>query len=417
MLNKKKYYNYVSLWLFLEKRKWPPCPESCVGNTEKEQVIETMKKLTSVLLALAMVLSLVTTALAAETTLTVSTPDALPKAGETFTVTVDISGNPGLCSAQFTLSFDKSVVKCESAKLGKVLSGMLSATNPNAPDGAIIACAAVDARTGNGTLAEYTFRVLRSGDAKFALTDGIFTDGAGKSIQTNVKAPAVTKPTTPTTPITPGAGEQAEQGEPGEPAGQGEEAAVQLFEKTSFTDVPASFWGCAYIEKAAGLGLVTGNPDGTFAPDKPMTRAEFVTILRRLSGDTGASPDKGFADVKAGDWFCDAANWAADKGYATGDGVHFNPSGRITRQEVVTILFRYHGGTGGMEAMLGAFGVDNLSAFGDRGAVSSWALDAMHWAVYNGLMNGKSATALEPLSSASRAEITAIFVRYIEKNL
>ena len=373
-----------------------------------------MKKLTSVLLALIMALSLVTTALAAETTLTVGAPAKLPKAGETFTVTVDISGNPGLCAAQYTLTFDKSVVQCESVRLGRVLSGMLSATNPDASGGAIIACASADAKMGDGMLAEYTFKVLRSGDAKFALVDGVFTNAAGKAVATNVKALAVTKPTTPTTPVTPvtpGTGEQGEQGEPGE------EPAAQLLEKTSFTDVSAGFWGHAYIEKAAQLGLVTGNPDGTFAPDKPMTRAEFVTILRRLSGDTGASPDKGFADVKAGDWFCDAANWAADKGYATGDGVHFNPSGRITRQEVVTILFRYHGGMGGMEAMLGAFGVDNLSAFSDRGAVSSWALDAMHWAVYNGLMNGKSATTLEPLSSASRAEITAIFVRYIEKNL
>lgn len=380
-----------------------------------------MRKITSVLLALAMALSFATTALADGTTLTISAPDTLPAKGETFTVTVDISDNPGLCAAQYTLAFDKSVVQCTGVTLGRVLSGTLSATNENATDGAIVACASAGEKTGDGVLSTYTFKVLKSGDADFSLTDGVFTDAAGREVATNVEKPTQpttpktpTTPVTPTAPTTPTAPQQGATQTTTTPTQQ-EATTAELFGTGSFTDVPADFWGYAEIEKAAALGLVTGNPDGTFAPEKNMTRAEFVTMLRRLSGDTAAALDQGFTDVKAGDWFCDAVNWAAEKGYATGDGVKFNPNGNITRQEVVTILYRFNGGTGGMETMLGAFGVDNLAKFADRGEIASWATDALHWAIYKGLVNGTTDTTVSPTGTANRAQVAAIFVRYAEK--
>lgn len=380
-----------------------------------------MKKLTSVLLAFVMTLSLVTTALADGTTLTVKAPDTLPKAGETFTVTVDISGNPGLCAAQYTLAFDKSVVQCTGVTLGKVLSGTLSATNGNAADGAIVACASTGEKTGDGVLCTYTFKVLKSGDADFSLTDGVFSGADGKMITTNVAKPEP-KQTTPTTPATQQQGATQTTTTPTgttTPAQQ-EATTAELFGTGSFTDVPADFWGYAEIEKAAALGLVTGNPDGTFAPNRSMTRAEFVTMLRRLSGDSAAVSDKGFADVKAGDWFYDAVNWAAEKGYATGDGVKFNPNGKITRQEVVTILYRYHGATGGMEAFVDGYlntysADDNLASFADRGEIASWATDALHWAIGKGLVKGTTDTTVSPTGTANRAQVAAIFVRYAEK--
>ena len=372
-----------------------------------------MRKITSVLLALVMALVLIpVSALADSTVLTIEAPDTLPQAGKTFTVTVSISGNPGLCAAQYTLSFDKRVVKCESVKLGTVLSGMLFATNENASDGAIVAAAATTAKTGDGVLSTYTFKVLSSGDPAFVLMDGVFSDADGKAITTNVEKPASTKQDTPKIPMTPTTVVTPE--EPATPAQQ-EATTAELFGTGSFTDVPADFWGYAEIEKAAALGLVSGNPDGTFAPNRSMTRAEFVTMLRRLSGDSAAVSDKGFADVKAGDWFCDAVNWAAEKGYATGDGVSFNPNGSITRQEVVTILYRFNGGTSGMEGLLGAFGVDNLAKFADRGEIASWATDALHWAIYKGLVNGTTDTTVSPTGTANRAQVAAIFVRYAEK--
>ena len=384
-------------------------------------------------------------ALAAGTTVTVEAPEALPGVGERFTVTVSISGNPGLCAAQYTLGFDRSVVSCEEVRIGEVLSGTLYAVNENASTGAIVAAAATEGQTGDGALSTYTFTLLSAGDPAFAIRNAEFTDAFGDPVAVRFGASAAqepeqaeteaeppeapthaAEPAEPETP-TPAEGPQetadvptataGESGASAQAADEAEYGTVVLHETKSFSDVPESFWGYSYIQRAAEMGLVSGNPDGTFAPNKPMTRAEFVTILHRLSGDTETPADHGFRDVAEGDWFRDSVNWAAAKGYAVGDGVSFRPSGSITRQEVVTILFRYDGGTSGMEGLLAAFGVDNLAEFTDAGKVSVWAEDAMHWAIFNGLVKGKTATELAPLDTASRAEITTIFVRYAEKFL
>ena len=98
---------------------------------------------------------------AAETTLTVTVPETLPAVGETFTVTVDLSGNPGLCAAQYTLAFDQSVLSCESAQVGDVLRGTFSATNPQGPEGAIVAAATTTPVTKDGTVGVFTFRVTK----------------------------------------------------------------------------------------------------------------------------------------------------------------------------------------------------------------------------------------------------------------
>ena len=98
------------------------------------------------LLLVLMIAMLSLPAYAAGTSLKIDAPASLPAVGETFTVKVDISGNPGLCAAQYTLAFDKTVVTCVSASVGDVLKGTLSAAHPDAADGAIIAAYSVVAK-------------------------------------------------------------------------------------------------------------------------------------------------------------------------------------------------------------------------------------------------------------------------------
>ena len=432
-------------------------------SREEGRLEQKGKRALACLLLLLLLLPWASGALAAGTTVTVEVPETLPDVGESFTVTVSIAGNPGLCAAQYTLVFDKRVVSCEEVRIGEVLSGTLYAVNENASAGAIVAAVTTEGKTGDGALSTYTFTVLSAGDPAFAISDTEFTDTFDKPVAVRfgtsvAQAPAKTEAEPEVTPPETGEPEEpaqrpadtpsaptggnggtamanepaeepsqipadvptaaaGESGSSAQAAGEAEYGTVELHETKSFSDVPESFWGYSYIQRAAELGLVSGNPDGTFAPNKPMTRAEFVTILHRLSGDTETPADHDFSDVAEGDWFRDSVNWAAAKGYAVGDGVSFRPSGSITRQEVVTILFRYDGGTSGMEGLLAAFGVDNMAEFTDAGKVSDWAEDAMHWAIFNGLVKGKTATELAPLDTASRAEITTIFVRYAEKFL
>lgn len=351
------------------------------------------------LLLVLMIAMLSLPAYAAGTSLKIDAPASLPAVGETFTVKVDISGNPGLCAAQYTLAFDKTVVTCVSASVGDVLKGTLSAANPDAADGAIVAAAATSPAKGDGSIGVFTFKVLKSGETGFALKDAVFSDANGASISMNVPAAdSSQKPSAPAKPDQPKTDDPTEPSNPGENAGQ------------TFLDVPKSFWGYESIERAAQLGYVNGVGGGKFEPNRQLTRAEFVTMLHRMAGKPTASTAAAFTDVSQNAWYRDAVNWAAEKGYVNGTGENsFNPDGKITRQEVVTILFRYSGSQSGAETM---FTAAYDSQFTDSGAIAPWAKTAMYWAIYNGVVNGTSPTTVSPTATATRAEVAAIFVRY-----
>lgn len=397
---------------FRERDPQPQCARTMCGKYEiKRWVIrKMMKKRISVLLALVLALALVPVpAFAAGTTLTVDAPDTLPEKGETFTVTVDISGNPGLCAAQYTLTFNKSVVRCESVTLGSVLEGMLSATNPDAEKGAIVACASPDAKSGDGTLSEYTFKVLRSGEADFALIDGVFTDDAGKHIATNVKMPVVTQPTTPTQPSTPTQPTTpttpATPAQPEQPTGA-EEGMAMLY-----SDV-AQHWGAEYIEKAVAKGLFNGYPDGTFHPDDTISRADFVTVLWRCAGSPEPKGSAAFNDVPADAYYAKAVAWAKGSGYADGvSATAFDPKGALQRQAAMKILYYYNGGVSGLEGMLAA---QYDAAFADSGEIAAWAKAPMYWAYYNKIISGTGEGTLSPCTSTTRAQMAKILVNYLE---
>lgn len=359
------------------------------------------RKLKKIVLCMVLLVLLALPARAAETTLRINAPDTLPAVGETFTVTVEIIGNPGLCAAQYTLAFDSQLVSCESAQVGEVLSGTLSATNPNASGGAIVAAATTTPATGDGSIGVFTFRVLKSGGASFTLKDGVFSDANGGEITTNV--PAVS------------AGQTGQTQKPGQSqpdASQPEQTQPDAAEAPAqrFTDVPATHWAYSVVEQAAELGYITGMGDGTFAPDRELTRAEFVTMLWRMAGKPQATTAASFTDVPADAWYRDAVSWAAEQGYVKGTGdTTFAPNGKLTRQEAVTVLFRYSGGQSGMELMLTQV---YDSQYTDSGSIASWAKSAVYWAIYNGVINGTSDTTVSPNGTATRAQIAAILVRY-----
>ena len=363
-----------------------------------------MQKHNRICIARALILALLVSLLsvhaaAAETIVRIDAPETLPAVGETFTVTVDISGNPGLCAAQYTLTFNGAVVECVSASVGEVLRGTLSATNPAASDGARVAAAAVDPVTGDGSIGVFTFRVLKAGSTDFALKDGLFSGADGADIPTNVPA------------ISSGTAQPPQGGTTGGTTGTtGSTTGGETSGGETFIDVPASHWAYASIERAVQLGYVTGVGGGRFEPSRQLTRAEFVTMLYRLAGKPASTAALSFSDVAAGAWYADAVRWAAENGYVNGTGEGtFSPNGKITRQEVVTILFRYSGGQSGQEVLLYSVYDGQLT---DSGSIAPWAKSAMYWAIYNGVITGTSETTVSPAATATRAEVAAIFVRY-----
>ena len=116
---------------------------------------------------------------AAGATLKITAPDKLPDVGQTFKVTVDLTGNTGLSAVQLKLCYDDSVVECTAVEKGELVGGMLSASNPRATRGgvgAIIAAATTDVVNSDGTLVVFTFLVKAAGDAKLRLDDTLLSD-------------------------------------------------------------------------------------------------------------------------------------------------------------------------------------------------------------------------------------------------
>ena len=148
-----------------------------------------------------------------------------------------------------------------------------------------------------------------------------------------------------------------------------------------------------------------------------MTRAEFVNILWRACGSPAPKTQPTFKDLDPNQkWYWDGIAWAAENKVMVGLSTEkFDPSGSVTREQLVSVLHRLAGSPVGMEAMF--TGVYDAS-FADSGKISSWAKNSVYWSVYNEILCGESAVELKntlaPTSAATRAQIAVMLVRYLE---
>ena len=171
-----------------------------------------------------------------------------------------------------------------------------------------------------------------------------------------------------------------------------------------FTDVADTFWGKEAIDYVTENGLFTGTSATTFSPNDAMTRSMLATVLWRLAGEPAPAADASFTDVEDGQWYSDAVAWANEQGIVTGYGNGlFGTSDPITREQLAVMLYRYAGGT--------AVSSD-LSAFSDAASISSWAQEAMSWAVANKVLSGDDTGRLNPSGAASRAEVAQMICNY-----
>ena len=153
-----------------------------------------------------------------------------------------------------------------------------------------------------------------------------------------------------------------------------------------------------------------GVSDTAFSPNSTLTRSMLVTILHRLEGTPAASGNS-FADVASGTWYTDAVSWAAANGIVTGySDTQFGPDDSITREQLAAILYRY-AAYKGMDTSATA----DLANFPDSGSVSTWAGDSVKWAVSFGLISGKDDGRLDPLGTATRAEVATILMRFLSR--
>lgn len=175
-------------------------------------------------------------------------------------------------------------------------------------------------------------------------------------------------------------------------------------QEQSFSDCNEE-WYREAVNYAVNEGLMNGVGGGKFSPDGTMNRAMMVTVLYRVNGAPPVGEAATFSDVSAGEWYSDAIAWAQDGGFVGGVGNNrFAPEDSVTREQIATILWRSEG----RPSASGELGV-----FRDADGISDYALDAMRWAVAEGIFNGDGGR-LKPTDCATRAEFACIVMRYLE---
>ncbi len=156
-----------------------------------------------------------------------------------------------------------------------------------------------------------------------------------------------------------------------------------------FTDVNRNQWFYDEVFYVYTNGMMEGDSATTFNPDGRMTRAMFWAVLGRIDGAT----------ITGNDWAEEARAWAMREGVSDGT----NPNDYVTREQMVTMLWRYAGEKNGSASLI---------RYTDADKISSYAVEAMRWAIGNGIIEGMTSTTLEPQGTATRAQCAAIFMRF-----
>ena len=164
---------------------------------------------------------------------------------------------------------------------------------------------------------------------------------------------------------------------------------VKVYDNSKFfSDVPAANWASDAVAFASSRELFNGTGANTFSPNAPMTRQMLMTVLARLDGtDT------------SGNAYAKGMEWAIRNGVSNGS----DPEGKITREQLATMLWRYAGSPSVSGRMTG---------FADADQISGYAEDAMLWATKAGIIGGKGNGQLDPKGYATRAEVAAMLMRY-----
>ena len=212
---------------------------------------------------------------------------------------------------------------------------------------------------------------------KAAIQDGQITfsvAAAGAYTITEAEAPA----------------EEPEPSRPSKPSTKPETS--QEPEAPAFSDVPVGAWYEEAVAYVAGQGILQGTGTGKFSPDTNLTRGMMMTLLARMAG----------VDTTGGKtWYEKALTWAVAQGISDGT----RPEATITREQLVTMLYRFAGAP---------VAEGDLSAFTDGEAVSTWAREAAIWAVEAGILQG-SGGKLRPQDAATRAETAQLLWKYLQR--
>ncbi len=191
-----------------------------------------------------------------------------------------------------------------------------------------------------------------------------------------------------------------------------EKAKVYVNSADVFTDVPEGCWYHESVDFVLNEGYMIGMSENLFGAHYNLNRAQVVTMLYRLAGEPSVEGlSHNFVDVPEGRFYTDAVIWASNNGIVKGlTNTTFGPGVDVNRAQLATFLYRYDGAA--------AVSENHLDAFADGDDVYAFAVDAMNWAVSNGLISGilyEDGLHLAPEGNAVRAQVATILQRYLSK--
>ncbi len=159
-----------------------------------------------------------------------------------------------------------------------------------------------------------------------------------------------------------------------------------------FTDVNPDAWYAQAVEFVVEEGLMTGTSATTFAPDTSMSRAMIWTVLAAYNSynTSGGNP-----------WYAPGQQWAMVNGVSDGTA----PNSSITREQLAVMLWRAAGSPETSES---------LSGYADASSVSDWAVEALAWAVDNGIISGMGGSTLAPQATATRAQVAVMLMQFVD---
>lgn len=175
-----------------------------------------------------------------------------------------------------------------------------------------------------------------------------------------------------------------------------------------FTDLGSvGTWYHEAVDYVLGNGLMGGYGNSLFGPDNRLSRAQFAQILFNKEGRPVVNYLLQYDDVAEGAWYTEAIRWAASQGIIGGySGGMFGPNDSITREQLAVMLWRYAGSPAATDKEL---------RFTDADKAGGYALEALRWAVENGIMSGRGGGILDPKGLVTRAQAAQMLINFQEK--
>ncbi|MDY6366851.1 MAG: S-layer homology domain-containing protein [Oscillospiraceae bacterium] len=179
---------------------------------------------------------------------------------------------------------------------------------------------------------------------------------------------------------------------------------------SKFTDADPTAWYHDGVHYVLENGIMSGYGNGLFGPGNTTNRAMMAQILWNMEGKPVVNYAISYTDVDAEAWYTEAVRWVTSEKIMSGyGGGKFGPGDAMTREQLVTIMYRY-AQYKGVDVSVGED--TNILSYDDALTVSEFAIPAMQWAVGSGVVSGRTNTTLNPKDTATRAEIATIIMRY-----